>query len=101
MDPLKVFLEQKIITDQFMELYVYSWVQEIKKMNPNHSNSNFIVGWDPRDTEGVFSQAVIRGIRKAGATALVAGVVPTPLIPMMVIEKKAAGGIMITASHNP
>ena len=60
-----------------------------------------MVGWDPRDTGGRFTRAVVRGVQKAGLTALVLGVVPTPLVPLYMLHRKAAGGFMVTASHNP
>lgn len=59
------------------------------------------MGWDPRDPSGIFIEAVIKGIRKAGANALVLGVVPTPLVPLFMMYQSADAGIMITASHNP
>ena len=73
--PIRMFVERGIITDQFMELYVYAWARNLENRQLNNPKKSIIVGWDPRDTEGVFSRAVIRGIRKAGATALVAEVV--------------------------
>ena len=60
-----------------------------------------VVGWDPRDTRGTYTGAVIRGIRKAGINALVLGVVATPLASMYMLYKQAGGAFMVTASHNP
>ncbi len=81
-----------------MELYAYS---HIKNLSKTKSTKNVVVGWDPRDPSGVFMDAVIKGIRKAGANALVLGVVPTPLVPLFMLHQRADSGIMITASHNP
>ena len=64
-------------------------------------NRTFVIGWDPRDSSGIFTDAVVRGVRKAGGEALVLGVVPTPLVPLFMLNEDAAGGIMVTASHNP
>tara|TARA_B100000686_G_scaffold351340_1_gene449878 strand:+ start:2784 stop:4844 length:2061 start_codon:yes stop_codon:yes gene_type:complete len=96
--PQEIFLEQQIITDRFMELYAYAWAHELKQL---HKSGVIVVGWDPRDLDGTFSEAVIRGVRKAGISVWVAGVIPTPLVPMLTVSAKAVGGIMITASHNP
>lgn len=93
--PIKVFLEKGWITEEFMELYAYCYVKSQSK------NKNIVIGWDPRDPSGNFTEAVVRGVRKAGGKALVLGVVPTPLVPLFMLHEGADGGIMITASHNP
>jgi len=99
--PQQVFLEQGFITEEFMELYAYCHVMSLKKNRRVKKGSEFVVGWDPRDAGGRFTQAVVRGVQKAGLTALVLGVVPTPLVPLYMLHRKAAGGFMVTASHNP
>ncbi len=96
--PQKVFLEKGWINEQFMELYVYSHIKNIPK---KRGVKDIVLGWDPRDPSGLFVDSVIKGIRKAGANALVLGIVPTPLVPLFMLYKKADSGIMITASHNP
>ena len=96
--PQQVFLEKSWITEQFMELYAYSCTKNLPKRK---TTKNIVVGWDPRDPSGVFVNAVIKGVRKAGANALVLEVVPTPLVPLFMLYKKADFGIMVTASHNP
>ena len=100
--PLQTFLEKSWITEEFMELYVYYYVKnQLKKKPALSKNRTFVIGWDPRDSSGIFTDAVVRGVRKAGGEALVLGVVPTPLVPLFMLNEDAAGGIMVTASHNP
>ena len=96
--PQQVFLEKGWINEQFMELYSYSY---IKNHLTGRNTKNVVVGWDPRDPSGFFVDAVTKGIRKAGANALLLGIVPTPLVPLFMLHEKADCGIMITASHNP
>ena len=84
-----------------MEFYAYVWVQSILAKTPKIANPSIVLGWDPRDTEEKFVEAVIKGIRKAGANAILLGIVPTPLVPIYLLYCEAQGGIMITASHNP
>ena len=96
--PQQVFLEKGWITEQFMELYAYS---HIKNLPGPKIPKNVVVGWDPRDPSGIFIEAVIKGILKAGGNALTLGIVPTPLVPLFMLHQKADCGIMITASHNP
>lgn len=96
--PQQVFLEKGWITEQFMELYAYS---HIKNLPGPKNQKNVVVGWDPRDPSGIFIEAVIKGIRKAGGNALTLGIVPTPLVPLFMLHQNADCGVMITASHNP
>jgi phosphomannomutase len=99
--PLQVFLERGFITEDFMELYVFAHIGDLIKSGKIQRGDSVVVGWDPRDVQGTFTGAVIRGILKAGATALTIGIVPTPLVPTYMLYKNAQAGFMITASHNP
>jgi len=60
-----------------------------------------VIGRDTRPT----GDAVTRGIESAlslcGCDVINIGIVPTPTVEIMVRELKAAGGIIVTASHNP
>jgi phosphoglucosamine mutase len=96
--PQQVFVEKGWITEQFMELYAYS---HIKNLPGSRTLKSVVVGWDPRDPSGVFIDAVIKGVRKAGGNVLILGIVPTPLVPLFMLSQNADCGIMITASHNP
>jgi phosphomannomutase len=100
--PQQVFLEKGWITEEFMELYAYCYVknQSGQKSTPSKKRT-IVIGWDPRDPSGIFTEAVVRGVRKADANALVLGIVPTPLVPLFMLHGEADGGIMVTASHNP
>ncbi|QPJ61525.1 MAG: hypothetical protein G3M70_06330 [Candidatus Nitronauta litoralis] len=101
LSPQQVFLKKGIITEEFMERYVYAHVRLTLKNKLHGKEKAFVIGWDPRDPKGHYTDAVIRGIRKAGAEAWVIGTAPTPLVPMFMQLKNAAGGFMVTASHNP
>jgi phosphoglucosamine mutase len=96
--PQQVFLEKGWITEQFMELYAYSYIKNLSELK---APKNVVVGWDPRDPSGIFIEAVIKGIRKAGGNVLALGIVPTPLVPLFMLHQNADCGVMITASHNP
>jgi phosphoglucosamine mutase len=100
--PLKIFLEKGWITEEFMELYAYCYVKNQQRSKlVSSKNIEIVIGWDPRDPSGNFTEAVVRGVRKAGGKALVLGVVATPLVPLFMLYEGADGGIMVTASHNP
>ena len=59
------------------------------------------VGTDCRLTADELSAALIDGITSRGIKVLKTGVGPSPQLYYMVIAHKLAGGIQVTASHNP
>jgi len=59
------------------------------------------VGTDCRLTADELSAALIEGIVSRGIKVIKTGVGPTPQLYYMVIAHKLAGGIQVTASHNP
>ncbi|MEW6183002.1 MAG: phosphoglucosamine mutase [Bacillota bacterium] len=60
-----------------------------------------VVGRDTRASGEMLEAAIVAGILSAGADALLLGVVPTPAVAYLVRALEAAGGVMISASHNP
>ena len=60
-----------------------------------------VVGRDSRPSGEMLLEAVILGLKTTGINVIDIGVVPTPTVEIAVKELKAAGGICITASHNP
>jgi phosphoglucosamine mutase len=60
-----------------------------------------VVGRDTRRSGDMLEAALVAGITSAGGTALLAGIIPTPGVALLVREMKAAGGAVISASHNP
>jgi phosphoglucosamine mutase len=59
------------------------------------------VGSDTRLSSPMLRSALIAGLTQGGCTVLDLGIVPTPVVPFMMLARKASGGVMITASHNP
>jgi phosphomannomutase len=60
-----------------------------------------VLGRDSRVSGPVLVTAAEAGIRSVGCDVLHAGMACTPTILLAVEDEKAAGGIAITASHNP
>lgn len=60
-----------------------------------------VLGRDTRPTGEMFECAVTAGLTAVGCQVVRLGIVPTPTVQLMVRELDAAGGIAITASHNP
>jgi len=60
-----------------------------------------VVGRDSRNTGEMLKRASEAGLMAVGSDAINVGIVPTPTVGILVRELEAAGGIVITASHNP
>ncbi len=60
-----------------------------------------VLGRDGRVGGEVMAQAAAAGLAGAGCDVLDLGVAMTPTVGVMVDARAAAGGIVITASHNP
>jgi len=97
--PWQAFARRGVITDAFLEGYAYAFAR--LRLDEAPAQAEVVVGWDPRDPAGLYTGAVVRGLRKAGATAAVMGIAPTPAVPMYMAYRGAAAGLMVTASHNP
>ena len=59
------------------------------------------IGTDARTSNEMLKSACASGLMSAGCEVLDCGIVPTPALQYAVREKKVAGGVVITASHNP
>ncbi len=66
------------------------------------TDRSVIVGRDMRETSVEFQHALIQGIIAAGADVVDIGLVSTPVFNFACAHfKEYAGGVMVTASHNP
>ncbi len=60
-----------------------------------------VIGRDPRTSGEMVRQSVLAGLVSSGCRVTDIGVCPTPTVQLLVRQLEAAGGIAITASHNP
>lgn len=60
-----------------------------------------LVGRDSRTSGPMLQRAVVAGLASAGCRVVELGVAPTPSVLMAVADAGAAGGVVVTASHNP
>ena len=58
-------------------------------------------GRDSRPSGAELSEAVAKGLARAGCDVVDLGVVATPTVGVMIGQRDAAGGMVVTASHNP
>jgi phosphomannomutase len=69
---------------------------------PDALRRGLCIGYDGRHQSRAFADEAASVARGAGFVVhMFDGVVPTPLLAFSVLERAAAGGVMITASHNP
>lgn len=64
-------------------------------------NKKVVIGTDPRASSEFIKGIVFSGLLATGCKVVDLGICPTPTVGIMVRELSAAGGIIITASHNP
>lgn len=63
--------------------------------------ARIVVGRDSRVSGQLFQRVVISALESVGCQVLDVGMAPTPTIQLAVEHNHAAGGLAITASHNP
>ncbi len=79
-----------------------AFVVFLRKHNLLRADQVLVVGKDMRPTSGPFQQAVMQGIADEGVGVVDVGQVSTPLFNFACANyDRHAGGIMVTASHNP
>ena len=66
-----------------------------------HGNNAIVVGRDSRVSGPMFHRVVLGALQSVGCRVIDVGMAPTPTIQMAVEHHRAAGGLAITASHNP
>ena len=60
-----------------------------------------VIGRDTRTSGEMVRQAVVAGLLSSGCRVVDLDICPVPTVQLMVRERRARGGICITASHNP
>ena len=60
-----------------------------------------VVGFDIRRDSPAFANAIVRGLNDEGRDAIDIGLCGTEEVYFQTFHRKVAGGIMVTASHNP
>ena len=87
-----------IIGDGLDPIYVTEFAGALGTMM---SGGKVVVAQDGRSTGPIMYHAVVSGLMAAGCEVLDAGICTTPTCGVLVQHLGAAGGLQITASHNP
>lgn len=93
-----------IIADDFTYANVRVAARAIAHYVLKHEDAKrgVCIGWDTRFGSQAFARVVAEVLANAGIpVALASEITPTPALSYAVRERKAAGGVMITSSHNP
>src|SRR6266480_4089608 len=63
--------------------------------------ARIVLGRDARTSGPMFAAAATAGLQSVGCDVIDVGLVATPTVQLAVEHHRAAGGIILTASHNP
>ncbi|MCL2711314.1 MAG: phosphoglucosamine mutase [Planctomycetaceae bacterium] len=61
----------------------------------------FVITWDSRPTGAMLANAIHASLNGLGRSTIDAGIAATPTTGILIRQYNAAGGIQISASHNP
>ncbi|HNX93782.1 MAG TPA: hypothetical protein PKL14_01375 [Holophaga sp.] len=76
------------------------WGQAWGRVARKRGARELVVGWDPRNSSEAIAQAFLQGLGDNLETCIL-GMVPTPAVAWVTLNRANAWGLMISASHNP
>ncbi len=65
------------------------------------SDGPFVIARDGRRSGSIFADAICAALNAVGRSTIDAGIAATPTVGVLIRDCRAAGGIQISASHNP
>jgi len=80
---------------------VARWAAAFGTWAKNGKRNRVVVGRDARTSGLMFTAAATAGLNSVGCAVIDVGLVATPTVQLAVEHHRAAGGIILTASHNP
>src|SRR5438045_2533669 len=79
-----------------------TWAKDGTPVGPSARRPvKIVIGRDARTSGPMFAQATVAGLNSVGCDVIDVGLVATPTVQLAVEHHHAAGGIILTASHNP
>jgi phosphomannomutase len=82
-------------------LFVLAFAEFLKRKNEKKKKIKIVIGRDSRISGPAFLSLAVNNLIFLGIDVLNVDLATTPTIEMAVINEKADGGIIISASHNP
>jgi phosphomannomutase len=82
------------LTEEFVKSYAYAFAEF-------SAGEKILVGRDTRQSGSRIKSLLIEALKDAGKTVVDLGICTTPTVQYAVEKQEAAGGIVVTASHNP
>jgi phosphomannomutase len=90
------------LSEELAERLGRAFVLFLQKKGADLAGKRVVVGYDMRETSVPFSKALTKGIMAAGVDVVAIGLTSTPIFNFACAHyPEHAGGIMVTASHNP
>ena len=78
-----------------------TWAKNGRPDGPTTRRPPVVLGRDARTSGPMFAAAATAGLVSVGCDVVDVGLVATPTVQLAVEHHRAAGGIIVTASHNP
>src|SRR6266568_4969899 len=91
----------KDLTPESVARYAAAFGIWAKREAGRGKRSSVVLGRDARTSGPMFAHAALAGLVSVGCDVIDVGLVPTPTVQLAVEHHRAAGGIILTASHNP
>jgi phosphomannomutase len=89
------------LTEPIASTYGSAFGTFLRRSSPAGTKLTVCLGRDSRTTGPLLASAVTEGLTSVGVDVIDVGLVTTPTASIMTTHLKCAGGVMITASHNP
>lgn len=89
------------LTPEVVARYAAAFGGWVREQSSGSEAPRVVLGRDSRPSGELFELAAAAGLAAAGCRVVRLGVVTTPGVAMMVERLRAAGGMVVTASHNP
>ncbi|MBX2990315.1 MAG: phosphoglucosamine mutase [Bacteroidetes bacterium] len=87
------------LTPDVVVKYAAAFGEYCKRINPK--NPEVVLGRDGRITGKIIANIVSSTLLSTGVNVRAVGICPTPTVALAIEQLGAAGGISVTASHNP
>ena len=90
----------EIINEKFSFSLGVAYADFLEENNPEKSRP-VLLAQDTRPSGAKLLASCKQGLEKRNFKVINIGVMPTPALAFSIVDQKASGGIMVTASHNP